>query len=174
MYGVCVWIVYTSVWYRCMCVCVCTCVCMSIYVCMVCLCVVCLYVVLVYVSVCVCMHAHVHIMRDREREGSGIFFSLMLKKTVTGNLYSSGMQPYLVLGFDLVPGCKIISKESRSGCPKTQWFLTSQHFRSWRSQTATLALSAEPGFTSECSSLSCYVLALYFPLPRACLLKKNN
>lgn len=74
-------------------------------------------------------------------------------RTVVEGRHGSGMQPNALLKCDFVPGCKNILEESKNGCPKTQWFLTSQLSQTWRSQTAIPAPSAGHGFTSEFPSL---------------------
>ena len=74
-------------------------------------------------------------------------------RTVVEGRHGSGVQPNSVLKCEFVPGCKNILEESKNGCPKTQWFLTSQLSQTWRSQTAILAPSAVHEFTSEFPSL---------------------
>lgn len=89
-------------------------------------------------------------------------------ETVMEGRHGSRMQLSLILKCDFVPVCKIILEESKNGWPKTQWFLTSQLFQTWRSQTAILAPSAVHGFTSKFPSLFSYYLPCYLSLSGSC------
>lgn len=85
--------------------------------------------------------------------------------------HDSGMHHNLVLKCGFVPVYTIILEDSKNGCPRTQWFLTSQLFQTWRSQTAILAPSAVLGFTSEFPSLWSHYLPWY--LSGSCWWNKN-
>lgn len=83
--------------------------------------------------------------------------------TAVESKHDSGMQCNLVLKCGFVPVYTIILEDSKNGCPRTQWFLTSQLFQTWRSQTAIMAPSVVLGFTSEFPSLLSHYLPALVP-----------